>query len=179
MDGTSPGNDSDRFQWVDATAASEMLGRTTRTLREWANKGRIERQYGEDNKVYYRIETPRNEDGNGGSKEEVNGEVSAEIHPELYRQVAGERDFLREQHAELILQLSRKEEEVRECRQRLDFLTLFSVGMLRQLPTGEERVSEPFPSQEASARNGRTTFWQRLLRRAGRSRLIKVIKRSD
>ena len=74
------------------------------TLREWAKKGRIERRYGDDNKVYYRIETPRNKDGNGGNK----GEVNAEMHPEIYRQVDGERNVLREQRAELILQLSRK-----------------------------------------------------------------------
>ena len=163
MDGKSLGNDSDRFQWVDAKAASETLGRTRRTLREWAKKGRIERRYGEDNKVYYRIETPRDEDGKGGSEEETDAEISVETHPELYRQVAGERDFLREQHAEMILQLSRKDEELRECRHRLDSLTLFSMGMLRQLSTGEERVSEPNTSS-APARNGRTTFWGRLLR---------------
>ena len=96
MSGKSPGNDSamahSRFQRVDAKTAAATLGRTTPTLREWAKKGQIERRYGEDNKVYYRIETPRNESGNEGSKEEVN----AEMHPELYRQVAGERGFLRE-----------------------------------------------------------------------------------
>ena len=61
--------------------------------------------------------------------EEAKGEVNAEIHPELCRQIAGERDFLREQRAKLILQLSRKGDE----RRRKDF--------------------EPF-SSSAPARNG-------------------------
>ena len=86
------------------------------------------------------------------------------MHPELYRQVAGERNFLREQRAELILQLSRKDEELRDCRQRLDSLTLFSLGMLRQLSTGEERISEPFISSapaERSVDERRTLLYDR------------------
>lgn len=73
---------------------------------------RIEPRYRDDNKGYYRIDTDRNE----GGKEEAKGEIGAETRPELYRQVAGDRDFLREQRAEIILQLSRKIKELRECR---------------------------------------------------------------
>ena len=90
--------------------------------------------------------------------EESKGEVNAEMHPGLYRQVAGERDFLREQRAELILQLSRKDEEIRECRKMLDSLILFSVGMLRQLSTGEERVSKPFTSSAPAERHSSGVF---------------------
>ena len=122
-----------------------MLGRTTRTLREWANKGRIERRYGDDNKVYYRIETPRNERGKGGSKREVN----AEMHPELFRQVAGERGFLREQRVELILQLSRKDEEIRECRRRLD--SLAERGMERS--EYESTIDAPASASKINEQN--------------------------
>ena len=40
--------------------------------------------------------------------EETKGKSTRRMHPEIYRQVDGERDVLREQRAELILQLSRK-----------------------------------------------------------------------
>ena len=92
MGGKSPGNDSttahSRFQQVDAKAAAATLGRTTRTLREWAKRGRLNG----DTARTIRSAIGSRRLGTRVEIEEAKGEVDAETHPELYRQVAGARN---------------------------------------------------------------------------------------
>ena len=55
-------------QWMDSSTAAEMLGRGKRTLRNWANSGRIERRYDTGGRVEYLVDIPHG-NGSAGSVE--------------------------------------------------------------------------------------------------------------
>ena len=133
---TLPDQDGSGWQWLDADAAAASLGKAKRTLRLWAKDGRIERRYGDDSRVLYRVDVGEIPAAQDDGNEVVTND---DLPPSHGSEDKGGKEWreaywqLSEQNATLIRQMEAKDAELRLTREKIDSL-LAMVLTTRQLP---------------------------------------------
>ena len=153
MDASLP---TQEWQWLGKDDAgrvfAEREGRdtplSTRTLRDRTKKGKLESRIREG-RVEYRVAITITgaADIAGASATDAEstrhgGGHGSALFAEVLVEVRGERDYLRQQNAELLAAMAAKDEELHQSRERLDGVLALFATMRQPLPTDAESVRD-------------------------------------
>jgi hypothetical protein len=92
----------------------------------------------------------------------LGGNGSASI-ADVLEEVRADRDYLRQQNADLLVSLAAKDDEMRQTRERLDGVLALFATMRQPLPTTAEAVPEPI-EQDAPVRRRPSRRWYQFWR---------------